>query len=206
MSKEQPFTLPVLMRVAMVSAATEQPELALAYMERLAGGGMFISRNEAFIYSDVDFVPAENFDVTLAYLEQMVGMLEAIPMHPDTPIVDLVQGSVLNGGYHDNFVYWYNAAHDEEQAEAVADMLEKYRQRLSHVEDWCYDVSPAQVADYRACAGSLSFPVPSVFTPGSPQAQTFHTLLARFASGQLDAAHLLRELDRLAQMAALEAQ
>ena len=53
---------------------------------------------------------------------------------------------------------------------------------------------------------SLAFPVPSVFTAGSPQAQTFGTLLARFASGQLDAAHLLRELDRLAQMAALEAQ
>ena len=74
------------------------------------------------------------------------------------------------------------------------------------MEDWRYDVSPAQVTDYRACAGSLAFPVPSVFTPGNSQAQTFHTLLARFASGQLDAAHLLRELDRLAQMAALEAQ
>ena len=206
MSKEQPFTLPVLMRVAMVSAATGQPELALAYMERLAGGGMFISRNEAFFFSDVDFVPAEDFNVTLAYLEQMVGMLEAIPMSPDAPIADLVESSVLNGYYHDNFVYWYNAAHDEEQAEAVEDMLEKYRQQLSHMEDWRYDVSPAQVQDYRACVDSLSFPVPSVFTPGSSQAQTFLTLLARFASGQLDAAHLLRELDRLAQMAALEAQ
>ena len=206
MSEEQPFTLPVLMRVAMVSAATEQPELALAYMEHLAGGGMFISRNEAFFYSDVDFVPAENFDVTLPYLEQMVGMLEAIPIRPDAPITDLVEGNVLNGVYHDNFVYWYNAAHDEEQAEAVAGMLEKYRQQLSHVEDWRYAISPAQVQDYRACAGSLAFPVPSVFTPGNSQAQTFLTLLARFASGQLDAAHLLQELDRLAQMDALEAQ
>ena len=133
-------------------------------------------------------------------------MLEAIPKRPDAPIADLVESSVLNGYYHDNFVYWYNAAHDEEQAEAAADMLEKYRQQLSHVEDWRYDVSPAQVQDYRACVDSLAFPVPSVFTAGSPQAQTFGTLLARFASGQLDAAHLLRELDRLAQMAALEAQ
>ncbi|MGN0779574.1 MAG: extracellular solute-binding protein [Aristaeellaceae bacterium] len=205
MHPEQPFTLPVMLQVTMVSAATTQPEVALAYMEAIAAGKLYRVEDAAFLYQDVACVVNDAYGEQLAYAAQMVAMLEGIAAEPAAPINTLVEDSMLSSTYHENFVYWYAAAHQEEQQDAVERMLARYRAQLANAEAERYIVSPAQVADYRQCAEYLSFPVPSAFTPGSVHAQTFNSLLERFAAGQMDAAQLLRELDRLAQMAALEA-
>ena len=206
MRKEQPFTLPVMMQVTMVSASTTQPEAALAYMEAIAAGKPYIAEHAAFLYQDVDCVVNDAWAEQVAYLAQMVAMLEGIAADPAAPMGALVEDSMLSSTDHENFVYWYAAAHQEEQQDAVERMLARCRTQLANAEAERYIVSPAQVADYRQCAEYLSFPVPSVFTPGSVHAQTFNSLLERFAAGQMDAAQLLGELDRLAQMYALEAQ
>ena len=203
--KEQPFTLPVMMQVTMVSASTTQPEAALAYMEAIAAGKPYIAEHAAFLYQDVDCVLNPAYDEEVARTEQMVAMLEGIAADPEAPMGALVTEDVLHGVYRENFVYWYAAAHQEEQQDAVERMLARCRAQLANAEAERYIVSPAQVADYRQCVEYLSFPVPSAFTPGCVHAQTFISLLERFAAGQLDAAQLLGELDRLAQMAALEA-
>ena len=203
---EQPFTLPVMLQVTMVSAATRHPEEALAFMEAIAAGKPFVLQDAAFLYQDVDFVPNPDYDNDVARTAQMIAMLEGAAADPAAPMGALVEDSMLHGAYRENFLYWYAAAHQEDQQEAVERMLEVQRARLADTEEQRYLVSPEQVADYRRCAEYLAFPVPSAFTPGSVHAQTFNSLLERFAAGQLDASQLLRELDRLAQMAALEAQ
>ena len=203
---EQPFTLPVMLQVTMVSAATAQPDTALAFMEAIAAGKPYIAEHAAFLYQDVDFVLNPDYDEEVARTEQMIAMLEGTIANPAAPINALVEDSMLNSAYRENFLHWYAAAHQEDQQEAVSRMLEVQRTRLANAEAQRYLVTPEQVADYRQCAQYLSFPVPSAFTPGSVHAQTFNSLLERFAAGQMDAAQLLRELDRLAQMAALEAQ
>ena len=204
--KEQPFTLPVMMQVTMVSASTTQPEAALAYMEAIAAGKPYIAEHAAFLYQDVDCVVNDAWAEEVAYWTQVVAMLEGVAADPAAPTGALVENSMLSSTYHENFVYWYAAAHQEDQLDEVEHMLARCRAQLANAEAERYIVSPAQVADYRQCAEYLAFPVPSAFTPGSVHAQTFNSLLERFAAGQLDAAQLLRELDRLAQMAALEAQ
>ncbi|MGN0972094.1 MAG: hypothetical protein ACI4OY_09065, partial [Aristaeellaceae bacterium] len=204
--KEQPFTLPVMLQVTMVSAATAQPEAALACMEAIAAGEPFVIQDAAFLYQDVDFVPNPDYEDDVARTEQMIAMLEGAAADPAAPMGALVEDSMLSSAYCENFLYWSAAAHQEDQQKAVARMLEVQRTRLANAEEQRYLVTPEQVADYRRCAEYLSFPVPSAFTPGSVHGQTFDALLERFAAGQMDAAQLLRELDRLAQMAALEAQ
>ncbi|MGN0747768.1 MAG: hypothetical protein ACI4ML_13890 [Aristaeellaceae bacterium] len=205
MRPEQPFTLPVLMQVTMVSAATRQPEEALALMDAIATSRPSLAGNAAFLYQDVDFVLNPDYDDEVARTEQMIAMLEGIAADPAAPIDALVMDEILLGAYQENFVYWYAAAHQEYQQEAAASMLEVQRTRLANAEERRYLVSPEQVADYRRCAEYLAFPVPSPFTPGSVHSQSFHALLERFASGQVDAVQLLGELDRLAQMVAMEA-
>ncbi|MGN1020083.1 MAG: hypothetical protein ACI4O7_06890 [Aristaeellaceae bacterium] len=162
--------------------------------------------DEAFLYQDVDFVLNPDYDDDVARTAQMVAMLEGVAVDPAAPIDALVTEDILQGAYQENFFYWYAAAHQEEQQEAAERMLENQRTRLASAEERRYLVTPEQVADYRRCAEHLAFPVPSPFTPGSVHGQTFDSLLERFAAGQLDASQLLRELDRLSQMAALEAQ
>ncbi|MGN0764825.1 MAG: hypothetical protein ACI4MK_15630, partial [Aristaeellaceae bacterium] len=169
-------------------------------MEAIAAGKPFVTQDEAFLYQDVDFVLNPDYEDEVACTEQMIAMLEGVAADPTAPINALVEDSMLSSAYRENFLYWYAAAHQEEQQDAVERVLARYRTQLANAEAERYIVSPAQVADYRQCAQYLSFPVPSAFTPGSVHAQTFNSLLERFAAGQMDAAQLLRELDRLAQM------
>lgn len=178
--ENQPHLLYCTMGIQAVYAGSRQKELAIALLEDfLVQRRWFISLYPEYFYMDGQPVKNPKYRESLDHWQQKIEETKAILTQPN-----------LSPG-------------DRNEAEVLLARFEGY---LANTLEREYDLSPDQLADYKAMAPGFFFPMASPYVAWTETGQSYETLRRRFVDGQLSAQAFIEELMRMARMVMLEAR
>lgn len=198
----QPRLLTGLLDMTAVNAGTDQPELAIAYVESVATHDPFTAEDAAKLYQDAEPIEKPDYQESLQYTLDLISVVKNAMENPEKPLSECV---VLGDEHLESYQYWYAYLRDDPDMDAVEETLSRWEASVND-ESRRWAVSPEALASYKQFAPTLFFPASTAFsTRASKAGSSFATLRNRFADGQMDVAQFLSEIDRIAEMVELEA-
>ncbi len=177
MNANQPKLLCARLDMLAINAASEKKALALELMERILSEAKGRAVFGILLYKDAEPLKSEGFDDTLARYSKNISDLE-----------ERLKAPKLDA-----------AARDSLEADLI-----KLQKRLEDSMQWEYTISPEDLQAFKAFADTLYFPVPGIFFIATEEGRNMKELEERFAAGNLSAKEFVKQMDRIAQMVALE--
>ena len=201
----QPRLLRASLTMEVVNAGTKYPELAADYLEASVQHPWADGFTARYLYTDVEPIKNAEYEdqqrwwSTLVAMatDQLDGELKEISSYVDTNLLTPEKQTDLRTTY--------GRLKDESPAE-LRDLIDRWQGYLDEMPSKEYEFSPEQIADYAKFAPTLFFPAPNVFNNTREGRSTLRDLETRFATGQINAQQLCKELNRIAEMMELEAQ
>lgn len=202
---DQPRLLRACLKLDVVNAGTDKPELAIEYLEDSLQHPWADGFDSRYLYTDVEPIVNEGYEeetlwwatLTAMATDQLNGELKDIDSYVDISLLTPEKQTDLRA--------IHTQLQDESPAE-LRDQIDRWQHYLDEMPSHEYELSPEQIADYAKFAPTLFFPAPSVFSGSLEGRNTLFNLEDRFSEGQISAQQMCRELNRVAEMMELEAQ
>ena len=177
MSDDQPILIDADFDILSAYAATEHPELAMELLESILAN--LEERSSAFFYLDAQPVMSA---FTASEMPRVIEDIATLEEQLGSETLDIDEKDRLELSLENARIYLDYLAMNE------------------------YEISPQQLADYHHHIDQIAIIRSTPFSRNTSMGWNFFQLENRFAQGQMTAAELVHELDRLAQMVAMENQ
>jgi len=202
---DQPRLLKANLTMDVVNAGTQNPELALDYLEACVQHPWADGYTARYLYTDVEPIKNADYEDELLWMSALVGMATDQLNGGLKDIDNYVDMNLLSEARQSDLRFYYNGMEELSTAD-LRDNLEHWQHHLDEMPSREYELSPEQIADYAKFAPTLFFPAPNVFNGSEEGRSTLYDLERRFATGQINAQQLCGELNRIAEMMEMEAQ
>lgn len=181
LNSSQPNLIPSYMDVYVINAETQNPEMCIELLEALCVNNR--SHYNTYFYQDSEPLLDPQYD---SHVENMQGLIQDTQRQLD--------GGNIDAAYRAELEYRL----ERQQANL---------QKLLENEDEKYLVTAAELNQFRSYADCIFVQMPGLFNANDVEnAQAFKQLKKRFATGQMSAMELVKELDRMAWMIEMEQQ
>lgn len=207
LNREQPAVVSGEMRLAMVYAGTDTPELAIEYVESIAQNNVDNGHRwaDTTLYTDGQPIVNEEQADDIRHWSNLIALAEHRLANDKTPYTEYMDLEGWTQQDLDN--YAHNAAEVWDWDDRfVQEMLDSWHWYLDRANEMAYLFSPEALAAWQRFIQRMYFPEPSAFSPSTDVGWNFQMLIDQFAEGTISAEQLVQEAARIAWMVEMENQ
>ena len=198
--EDQPTLITCFMTLTAVSAATENPALAVELVEGTLGE--IWPYADVLLYTDAEPIVNPDYETSIRDLQNMLALIDRLLADDHTPYTDYFDLNVSS-----QTLTHYPAVVANFETMDAWELLERrdYFERGLERES-PYHFPPEQLAAYQTFAPGLYIPGPTVFDTSSDSSSNFFKLTRQLTDGLISAHEFCQQADRIAWMMAMENQ